>query len=336
MLAPNRSITPENCGHSCLFCHPDHCGVGAYFGGTRMKEKDEFVRALLQDCFGSMTKSISANLSCLTGGSVTLGTPKVTSLTDSYISSLPTEVMIALDAKFISGYSGDHLFILDLNSAKLILSLMTKEDILTFDEMCFSILSEVISQLIGTQIQCLTSKTGNKSIAADFPYVIPIKKAADYALDGSFALTYPLELGDGVKRYLIEIISERSWKAIVDDIKAPSAKSPTGKDSTPDFATFLDALGNDEVSGMKFDGDKLRWDLLPIDAIQEAVKRYTHGVEKYAPDNWQRVDDPVNRYYGALQRHLAAWRMGEKNGSGLPIVITFKCSSLECHNPCLV
>lgn len=64
--------------------------------------------------------------------------------------------------------------------------------------------------------------------------------------------------------------------------------------------------------GVKFDNDKLRYDLLPMDALDEAVKRFTYGAKKYAPDNWQKVPDALNRYTAALLRHLSAWRQGEK------------------------
>jgi len=63
-------------------------------------------------------------------------------------------------------------------------------------------------------------------------------------------------------------------------------------------------------SGMKFDDDKLRWDLLPFDAIEEIVKIMTFGAKKYAPNNWQKVD--ADRYIAALMRHLVAHLKGEK------------------------
>jgi len=66
-------------------------------------------------------------------------------------------------------------------------------------------------------------------------------------------------------------------------------------------------------TGAKFDGDKNRWDLLPIEEIERIVEILTSGAKKYAPNNWQRVPDGTERYYAALLRHLVAWRKGEKN-----------------------
>lgn len=67
-----------------------------------------------------------------------------------------------------------------------------------------------------------------------------------------------------------------------------------------------------EVVGKKNDLGKLRFDLVDADFEEQLAKVITYGANKYAPDNWKKVEDPVNRYYAALRRHLAAWRKGEK------------------------
>lgn len=67
---------------------------------------------------------------------------------------------------------------------------------------------------------------------------------------------------------------------------------------------------SEEVIGRKDDGHKDRWDLLPIDVIQLIVKVLTFGARKYADNNWMKIDNGTERYYAALQRHLAEWRLG--------------------------
>ena len=42
--------------------------------------------------------------------------------------------------------------------------------------------------------------------------------------------------------------------------------------------------------GRKFDGGKMRWDLLPYDAVEKIVDILTYGAEKYDPNNWQPSD----------------------------------------------
>lgn len=64
--------------------------------------------------------------------------------------------------------------------------------------------------------------------------------------------------------------------------------------------------------GMKFDTGKNRLDLVEPEFIENVGKVLTFGAEKYAPNNWQKVEDPVDRYYAATLRHLLAWRRGEK------------------------
>lgn len=49
---------------------------------------------------------------------------------------------------------------------------------------------------------------------------------------------------------------------------------------------------------------KLRWELLPLPLMEEVVRVYTAGSEKYGPDNWQRLENGYERYEAALLRHL--------------------------------
>ena len=65
---------------------------------------------------------------------------------------------------------------------------------------------------------------------------------------------------------------------------------------------------------MKFDTspDKLRWDLLPIEEVEEIVQILSYGSEKYADNNWQLVENGKERYYAAMMRHLVSWRKGKQ------------------------
>lgn len=76
---------------------------------------------------------------------------------------------------------------------------------------------------------------------------------------------------------------------------------------------------DDRPHGFKNDikDDKLRWDLLPMELIEWAVKVYTFGAKKYKPRTWQligKTEDGTNefqRYKAALLRHLVAHEKGE-------------------------
>ena len=69
------------------------------------------------------------------------------------------------------------------------------------------------------------------------------------------------------------------------------------------------------TEAVKYDDNKLKWYLLPWDALEEVVKVYTVGSKKYAERNWEK-GFTYSRLYGALLRHLVAWfQRGERNDS---------------------
>lgn len=87
----------------------------------------------------------------------------------------------------------------------------------------------------------------------------------------------------------------------------------------------------------KHDGEKARWDLLPLGAVGQVVDVLTFGAKKYAPDNWRTVPEYRRRYYAAALRHMVAWWRGERVDaeSGLPHLAHAACcllfiADLEC------
>ena len=148
----------------------------------------------------------ASNLSMLTGASVELKEPVVTfTERDALLEQLP-DMVTCIKADFSSGFPGDHLFILPEDTARSIASLMNKEENIEMDEMAMSVIGEVISQLVGTQITDLTKKTNNQSIAAVPPETANIRKAAAALPGGDFlSASYDLDLGDGVPHRIWEI-----------------------------------------------------------------------------------------------------------------------------------
>lgn len=61
---------------------------------------------------------------------------------------------------------------------------------------------------------------------------------------------------------------------------------------------------------LKKDGTKLRYDLVPAEAIEELVKVYTFGAQKYEAHSWES-GMKMSRIYAALFRHMTAWWLGE-------------------------
>lgn len=52
--------------------------------------------------------------------------------------------------------------------------------------------------------------------------------------------------------------------------------------------------------------DKTRWELIPLDCLEDIARVYTEGAKKYGDNNWQNLDNGYERYKGALLRHLYA------------------------------
>lgn len=69
-----------------------------------------------------------------------------------------------------------------------------------------------------------------------------------------------------------------------------------------------------EKSGKKndFQDGKLRWDLLPLEEIEDIVKLYTAGSIKYGDNNWQGLENGYQRYKAAMLRHLLEYEKGNK------------------------
>ncbi len=64
--------------------------------------------------------------------------------------------------------------------------------------------------------------------------------------------------------------------------------------------------------GVKHDGGKPRFSLLPWSSVRHVVDVLEFGACKYAVNNWQRVDDARQRYTDAALRHVIALAEGER------------------------
>lgn len=62
--------------------------------------------------------------------------------------------------------------------------------------------------------------------------------------------------------------------------------------------------------GVKFDGGKVRYDLLPPELLEGVADILAFGANKYGDRNWENGMEWM-RVFAALQRHLWAWRRGE-------------------------
>ena len=66
------------------------------------------------------------------------------------------------------------------------------------------------------------------------------------------------------------------------------------------------------MTGLKFDSEKPRMDLLPPKAISEVAKVLGFGAEKYGPENWRLLENLQDRYTAGALRHIFAHMDGEE------------------------
>ena len=66
------------------------------------------------------------------------------------------------------------------------------------------------------------------------------------------------------------------------------------------------------ASGIKYDSEKPKMNLLPPKAIVEISKVLTFGAAKYDAENWRKLDDLQNRYTAGALRHIFAHMDGEE------------------------
>lgn len=78
-----------------------------------------------------------------------------------------------------------------------------------------------------------------------------------------------------------------------------------------DIILTKDPIENKSVKNDIID-DKLRWDLLPMEEIEDIVKVYHAGAKKYGPNTWQNLDNGFERYRAAAARHIMAYLKGER------------------------
>lgn len=78
-----------------------------------------------------------------------------------------------------------------------------------------------------------------------------------------------------------------------------------------DIILTKDPIENKSVKNDIID-DKLRWDLLPMEEIEDIVRVYHAGAKKYGPNKWQNLDNGFERYRAAAARHIMAYLKGER------------------------
>lgn len=82
-------------------------------------------------------------------------------------------------------------------------------------------------------------------------------------------------------------------------------------DARPDFVPFVSLEDAQPATGQKFDTGKPLIGAIPPHAELAVARVMTFGAQKYARDNWRKIDDIPTRYMDAALRHLNAVRRGD-------------------------
>ena len=80
--------------------------------------------------------------------------------------------------------------------------------------------------------------------------------------------------------------------------------------TTTSNSSGISSPSTNKTSFLKFDTNKPRFDLIDPWFEEDVAKVLTMGAAKYAENNW-KLNTDINRYIGALERHLNAIKKGE-------------------------
>jgi hypothetical protein len=154
--------------------------------------------------------------------------------------------------------------------------------------------------------------TGNINYMEDFT------KWEKFLIEAGYTVFNPASLGEGLPDWHSYLKRDIPYLIECDGLFAmPGWEGSKGAQLEIDLARRLEikclTIKDNEIVelvGRKFDGDKLRWELLPWREVEQVVEILTIGAKKYDDNNWQKVE-PFSRYASAAFRHFVAWCKGE-------------------------
>ncbi len=89
----------------------------------------------------------------------------------------------------------------------------------------------------------------------------------------------------------------------------------------PPASVFEDEPDENFATGARRDsqGDKPRYDLIPLGALKRLAELYASGAKHYGENNWQK-GMPMRRTYASMFRHMVQWAVGDKSEDHLRAV----------------
>jgi len=121
-------------------------------------------------------EALKATLDAMTGASFSVGAPTVEQVTKEQVLRKIPEMAVGVTADFSEGLS-DHVFVLAPEFAQKIAGLVNKEEDPELSEMSLSVVSEIISQYVGSQITKLSQTGFFPGLANSPPEAVHVPKA---------------------------------------------------------------------------------------------------------------------------------------------------------------
>jgi len=209
----------------------------------------------LQKMADELAPKLEENINKYTGASFSAGKPVVeVTERDKLLSRLP-EVLVGVVADYNEGVKGSHLYLIPSELALKIFALVNSEEATEVDDMVLSVVSEIVSTHISSQILVVDGTGKIPGLKYATPEAVNEPKAMIMFPQGEFALTsYPLTL-DGNAYTIWECmggnVAERIGKALSGD-SAASAGGASAPDSakTSTVQPQMSAMQQPVMNGM--------------------------------------------------------------------------------------
>lgn len=228
-----------------LLAGVDMGGMGAASAAPSAQMSDSQIAAL-QSFQKDNINGYTSNLGSMTGKSIEFGNPAIEILKrDAFLRKIP-EMVVACVIDFSAGIAGEHVFVLSPEFAQKIVSLVNNEANAELDEMSLSVISETISQHVGTQLTAL-EKAGFKGIANVPAESVHVPKAMVRFPQNDFTVfTWPVTL-DGTAFSLWEVMPSSTAGEIA---KAFGATPPDAKAGAGMGASAMGQAGMQQAGAM--------------------------------------------------------------------------------------
>lgn len=192
--------------------------------------------SVLEKFADDIKDELLSKLNSMTGSEFSVGNPAVeTANRDQLLAKLP-EMVVAVMDDFSTGLKGDHLFLLSPEFSQKLTGLINKEEQAELDDMALSVISEVVANHSGTEINVL-SKDGNlPGLATNPPESLHVPKAMVRIPQNTFVLfTYSFSL---------EGETFNLWEAVSSDVASGMIAALGGGKESSSGALNASDLGN--------------------------------------------------------------------------------------------